>query len=192
MGARCRGRPGVAHGSTENATRTPPCPSGTAEVRRIQRSTKLCGWPCAYCTTFRPLNVPIAAPSTTSLAQCLSWYIRERPTAVAPAYITGPTIHSDLGHQRVVSFVTAAAAANAVVACPDGNDAQSPDVNPFVARQSVGSVPSESEGRARPATPLMTYVMPSASSTDSVPCHPRSAMRSACVSLPTMYSVPPM
>ena len=30
-------------------------------------------------------------------------------------YISGPTIHVDLGHQRVVSFVTAAAAANAVV-----------------------------------------------------------------------------
>jgi len=40
--------------------------------------------------------------------------MRERPTAVAPVYMIGPTIQVDLGHQRVVSFVTAAAAANAV------------------------------------------------------------------------------
>jgi hypothetical protein len=103
--------------------------------------------------------------------------MRERPTEVAPAYISGPTIHSDLGHHRVVSFVTADAAANAVVECPDGNDDQSPDENPFPTLQFSGLVPPESEGRARPATPLMRYVMPSARRTDSVPCHPRSAIR---------------
>jgi hypothetical protein len=48
--------------------------------------------------------------------------MRESPTAVAPPYISGPTIHTERGHQRVVSFVTAAAAANAVLVCPDGNE----------------------------------------------------------------------
>ena len=39
-----------------------------------------------------PLNVPTAAPRTTSLAQCALLYIRESPTSVAPPYITGATI----------------------------------------------------------------------------------------------------
>ena len=68
--------------------------------------------------------------------------MRESPTAVAPPYINGPTYHVERGHQRVVSFVTAAAAANAVDVWPDGNDDQSPDENPLpnVKLSGVGSV----------------------------------------------------
>src|SRR5947209_9882877 len=84
------------------------------------------GCACEYWTSFQPLNVPMAAPSTTSDAQCLLWYMRERPTIVAPPYMSGPMTHLDLGHQAPVSAVTAAAAAKADVACPDGNDCQSP------------------------------------------------------------------
>jgi hypothetical protein len=57
--------------------------------------------------------------------------MRDKPTAVAPVYMSGPTIHVDRGHHRVVSFVTAAAAANAVLVCPEGNEDQSPDENPL-------------------------------------------------------------
>jgi hypothetical protein len=57
--------------------------------------------------------------------------MRDKPTAVAPVYMSGPTIHVEFGHQRVVSFVTAAAAAKAVLVCPDGNDVQSPELNPL-------------------------------------------------------------
>jgi len=58
--------------------------------------------------------------------------MRERPTAAAPPYISGPTTQVERGHQRVVSFVTAAAAANAVLVCPDGNEVQSPDEKPCI------------------------------------------------------------
>src|SRR5262249_45834001 len=102
-----------------------------------------------------------------------------------PVYINGPTIHSDLGHQRVVSFVTADAAANAVVVWPERNDDQSPDENPLPTVQSVGVRPPDNDGLALPATPLIRYVMPSASNTASVPCHPRSAIRGLCASSPT-------
>ena len=68
-----------------------------------------------------PLKVPIAAPMTTSLAQCLSLYILEIPTIVAPPYMAGPMTHSLPGHQREVSAVTAEAAANAASVWPLGN-----------------------------------------------------------------------
>jgi hypothetical protein len=45
--------------------------------------------------------------------------------------MSGPTTHVELGHQRVDSFVTAAAAAKAVLVWPDGNDDQSPEEKPF-------------------------------------------------------------
>jgi hypothetical protein len=58
----------------------------------------------------------------TSLAQCLLLYIREMPVSAAPPYMTGATYHTLLGHQRLVSDVTAAAAANAAILCPLGID----------------------------------------------------------------------
>src|SRR5215207_4482664 len=118
--------------------------------------------------------------------------MRESPTAVAPPYMSGPTIHVDLGHQRVVSFVTAAAAANAVVVCPEGNDFQSPDANPLPRRKSSGSSPFERNGLPRPMMPFSTVVTPSPNSTAVVPCQPRSATRSNLPTLPMARSVPPI
>src|SRR5215210_9258636 len=88
-------------------------------------STGLSGCACEYRTVLSPLKVPIAAPSTTSLAQCLSWYMRETPTSAAPPYSTGATYQVYFGHSRRTSLVTADAAANAVVVWPDGNDCRS-------------------------------------------------------------------
>ena len=64
----------------------------------------------------------MAAPIITSLAQCRLLYIRESPTIAAPPYIAGPIAHFHCGHQRDVSLVTAAAAANAATEWPDGNE----------------------------------------------------------------------
>src|SRR5207237_8026675 len=82
----------------------------------------------------------------TSLAQCRLLYIRETPTKPAPPYIAGPVTHFQLGHQREVSFATAAAAANAATEWPDGKDRyMSPPLIPrpschFSAFKSVLSV----------------------------------------------------
>src|SRR4051812_1692808 len=98
--------------------------------------------------------------------------MRESATADAPPYMSGPTTHVERGHQRAVSFVTAAAAANAVVAWPEGKDCRSPFPKPFPTWKSCGLSPLETYGRERPPVPLITYVRASASSTDSVPCQP--------------------
>src|SRR5438309_11578316 len=100
--------------------------------------------------------------------------MRERPTIVAPPYISGPTIHLAFGHQAPVSAVTAAAAANAEVACPEGNDCRSPLPKPFKNLKSWGLVSPETNGRERPSTPLSTQVRRSATITASVPCQPRA------------------
>src|SRR6185436_4339649 len=118
--------------------------------------------------------------------------MRDNPTAVAPPYMSGPTIHVERGHQRAVSLVTAAAAANAVDVWPDGNDVQSPERNPRPNAKSSGSSPSDRNGRARPASHLMTVVIDCENTTASVPCQPRSATRSLRIRRPTMYIVPPM
>src|SRR5512143_179970 len=118
--------------------------------------------------------------------------MRDKPTAVAPPYMSGPTIQVECGHQRVVSFVTAAAAANAVLVWPDGNDVQSPDEKPLPRWKSSGSCPLVKNGRPRPTAPFNMNVTPSANSTASVPCNPRSATRSYPPILPTAYSDPPM
>src|SRR5690242_5532884 len=104
---------------------------------------KLSGCAWLYLTTLIPENVPIAAPRATSLAQWALLYIRESPTSVAPPYITGATIHCSCGHQRRDSLVTAAAAANATVECPDGKDAYCPPVNPRPNLKSCGFVSRE-------------------------------------------------
>ena len=64
----------------------------------------------------------MAAPVITSLAQWRLLNMREKATADAPPYIVGPMIHTLFGHQRLVSEVTADAAANAAIVCPLGND----------------------------------------------------------------------
>ena len=53
----------------EKASVPPPFALGTIVAPRMKRSSLLSGWAWEYRTTFRPLNVPIAAPSATSLAQ---------------------------------------------------------------------------------------------------------------------------
>ena len=72
--------------------------------------------------------------------------MRERPTIVAPPYINGPITHVDLGHQVPVSAVTAAAAANADVVCPDGNDCRDPSPNPFKKRSRSAIRPPRQRG----------------------------------------------
>src|SRR5947209_20480256 len=92
----------------------------------------------------------------TSLAQWRLLYILETPTTVAPPYIAGPIAHRRFGHQRDVSFTTAAAAANAATEWPDGNDRyESPLLKPRPNCQLFGSNPVLSvggctNGRARP------------------------------------------
>ena len=53
-----------------------------------------------------PANVPIAAPITTSLAQCLLLYMRDAAISVAPPYITGAMNQVEFGHHFDVSLVT--------------------------------------------------------------------------------------
>src|SRR5207249_897521 len=101
-------------------TVNPPVAAGASRVERITRSIRLSGCAWLYRTTLSPAKVPIPAPSATSLAQCALLYMRESPTSVAPPYIAGATSHVPFGHQRRDSLVTAAAAANAAVVCPDG------------------------------------------------------------------------
>src|SRR5579885_1293461 len=104
--------------------------------------------------------------------------MRDRPTIVAPPYMSGPITQVDFGHHAPVSAVTAAAAAKADVACPEGNDCRSPFASPLNNLKSRGLVSLETNGLARPAIPLSTHVTTSATATASVPCQPRSATRS--------------
>ena len=97
---------------------------------------------------------------------------------VAPPYMSGPITHVDFGHQVPVSAVTAAAAANADVAWPDGNDCRLPFLKPLNNLKSCGFVSPATNGLERPVMPLSAYVTTSATMTASVPCQPRSAMRS--------------
>src|SRR3954463_7553323 len=151
----------------------------------MTRSRTLFGLSCAASTVFLPAKVPMSAPSATSLPQCLLWYMRDRPTSVAPPYISVPMYGVDLGHQTEVSSVTADAAANAVLVWPDGNDCQSPLLKPRPQSKSWGMLSPETKGRLRPIVPLRTYVMPCATRTASVPCHPRSAIRGIFPTRPT-------
>src|SRR5258705_12164033 len=99
--------------------------------------------------------------------------MRDRPTRVAPPYITGATYHVYFGHMRFTSLVTADAAANAVVLWPDGKDWRSATENPFKSWKSLGRVtPGLTSGRARPSVPLRKPMIPDPSSTASVPCQP--------------------
>src|SRR5437763_14563146 len=106
------------------------------------------------------------APRTTSLAQCLLWYMRESPTIVAPPYITGATNFTAFGWRRRTSLVTDEATANAVVVCPDGNDWRSALPNPPPILKSVGFVSLVTNGRARPIVPFRKLVMAVARRTD--------------------------
>src|SRR4051812_8156821 len=98
--------------------------------------------------------------------------MRERPTIVAPPYSTGAAYQVYLGHMRWTSLVTAEAAANAVVVCPDGNDCRSASPKPPPNLKSCASVSLVTNGLARPSTPLSRPVIPDEMSTASVPCQP--------------------
>src|ERR1700738_687469 len=124
----------------------------------MARSRKFLGWAWVYFTTFSPLNVPTAAPRTTSLAQCWSWYIRDNPTKVAPPYITGAAYQVYCGHMRCTSAVTDEATANAVVVWPEGNDCRS-DLVPFMNLKSCGLVSALTYGRDRPSATLSAPVI---------------------------------
>src|SRR5438105_12033973 len=101
--------------------------------------------------------------------------MRERPTIVAPPYMSGPITHVDFGHHVPVSAVTAAAAANADVACPDGNDWRLPSPKPFKNLKLCGLVSLNTKGRERPALTFHAYVTTSATTTASGPCQPAAA-----------------
>src|SRR5687768_2356145 len=103
----------------------PPSGLGPTLAPRKVRSMKLPGCEWCQCTTLSPANVPMAAPVMTSLAQCLFSYIRDHPVMAAPPYMTGPMTQTDFGHHRLVSDVTADAAANAAMVCPLGNERKS-------------------------------------------------------------------
>ena len=77
-----------------------------------------------------------------------------RATLVAPPYMTGPITHVDFGHHVPVSAVTAAAAAKALVACPDGNDWRLPFRKPLNGLKSWALVSEVTNGRDRPMMPL--------------------------------------
>src|SRR5438067_928178 len=106
----------------ESPTSAPPvCPGRTSSfadfvVPSSQRSRRLpvCVW--LNRTVLRPEKTPMADPMTMSLAQCLSSYMRDRPTSEAPPYMTGAMYHVECGHHSDVSAVTAAAAEKAAVA----------------------------------------------------------------------------
>src|SRR5690348_4072779 len=101
--------------------------------------------------------------------------MRDSPTSVAPPYITDATTHCPCGHHRRDSLVTTAAAANAAVVCPDGNDWYLPSPKPRPNLKSCGFVSFVTYGRALPSTPLSTAVAALETMTASVPCQPRSA-----------------
>src|SRR5258708_34441851 len=100
------------------------------------------------------------APTTTSLAQCLSWYIRPNEVAAAPAYRIGPTYQRYCGHIRSTSLVTDAAAVNAVAACADGKLVRASLAKPFPNLKSRGLESAVPLGRERPSMPLEHPVTP--------------------------------
>src|SRR5258708_2417728 len=116
------------------------------------------------------------APTTTSLAQCLSWYIRPNEVAAAPAYRIGPTYQRYCGHIRSTSLVTDAAAVNAVAACADGKLVRASLAKPFPNLKSRGLESAVTLGRERPSMPLSIPVIPVATTTASVLCQPRSSI----------------
>src|SRR5690606_28977356 len=59
-----------------------PAPGRIVIPRKIP-SSSFPLWSCVYCVTFQPANVPIAAPASTSLAQCWCSYMRATPERVA-------------------------------------------------------------------------------------------------------------
>ena len=103
-----------------NESENPPPGATLTSVARKNLSSRVTGCVCAYRTTFNPLRMPIPAPSITSLAQCLSVYMRARPTAVAAPYSTGATNAVCPGHARASSLVTAEAAAKPMAVCAEG------------------------------------------------------------------------
>src|SRR3954463_9838408 len=103
----------------------------------------------------------------------------------------GPMIHLVLGHHAAVSVDTAAAAANAVVACPEGKDMNSPLLKPRPNLKLRGLVSDEAYGRSRPSTPLRPPAIAAPTTSASVPCRPRSAARGICARRPTTYIDPP-
>src|ERR1019366_8372573 len=88
------------------------------------------------------------------------------------------------GHIRLTSLDAAAAAANAIVACPEGNDERATDVNPPANLKSRGFVSAETYGRARPTNPLRTSVIATPTMAASVVCQPRSFILSLWLNLP--------
>jgi hypothetical protein len=95
------------------------------------------------------------------------------------------------GHQRWVSLTTAEAAAKLATVCPEGKERNWSPSLPRMKFQLVGSSTSTS-GRARPKTCFRTPVLSDATRIDSVPCRPRSAMRSLPKIRPTAYMLVPM
>ena len=77
--------------------------------------------------------------------------------------------------QRVEHVKTsAAAAANAVDVCPEGNDCRSDVLKPPPNLKSRGLLSLETKGRARPSVPLRNPVVRLATSSASVPCQAKS------------------
>src|SRR6185503_1524863 len=140
----------------------------------------------------RPEKVPTAAPMITSLAQCRSSYMRERPTIAAPPYRIGPKNHLVRGHHCDVSSDTAAAAANAAVECPDGNDWKSPLFVPRMIAKLLGFVSLEMYGRARPSSTFSAPETTCPTTTASVPWRPSSAARCTPETRPTTNMLPPI
>src|SRR5258708_2607211 len=114
------------------------------------------------------------APTTTSLAQCLSWYIRPNEVAAAPAYRIGPTYQRYCGHIRSTSLVTDAAAVNAVAACADGKLVRASLAKPFPNLKSRGLESAVTLGRERPNMPLSLPGNPAATPTAPGPRPPRA------------------
>src|SRR5436190_19268343 len=105
-------------------------------------------------TIERPTAVPIAAPAMTSDAQCTLSFMRDTATPVASVYaIVGTTQPSECA-------ANTDATANALVACPDGNDS-------FLLSGSNANAPSPAFGRLRPATRLIAGVMKPAAKIDA-------------------------
>src|SRR5437763_7514573 len=102
--------------------------------------------------------------------------MRETPTSDAPPYITGATSQKWCGHIRSASLVTADAAANAAVVCPEGNDCLSALPKPPPNLKSCAVVSAVAKGRALPVTPFRIQVMLEPKMTASVPCQPRSSI----------------
>jgi hypothetical protein len=131
----------------------------------------------------------------TSLAQWRLLYMRDTPTRPAPPYITVPTSQRVSGFQRLISAVTAAAAAKPATLWPDGKDRYPslPFGKPRMSCQSSGLGSSRlMYGRARPNTPFMPMPSTSPINSASVPCRPRSASLCDFAIRPAPYMPMPM